>query len=163
MLSRVWRACEEARQDAEPTRVAQDPAITKPLVAPAVSADIGKPDKQPVTDSNTGFDRDVDTRYWERCLSDAERAEQNWRRRGRQIVQIYRNEGVGTNTPRSSKSAGGQHFNILFANTEVMLPAIYAKPPTPVVRSRFIQARKLIPIMPPPMTGPGGPMPMQPG
>src|SRR5215831_13790846 len=112
MLFRPWRACEEARQDAEPTRVAQDPAITKPLTAPAVSADIGKPDKPPVTDGNSGYDRDVDARYWERCLSDAERAEQNWRRRGRQIVQIYRNEGVGTSSPKSSKNAGGAYFDI---------------------------------------------------
>ena len=92
-------------------------------------------------------------------MSDSERAEQTWRRRGREIVTIYRNEGPGTASPKSSKNAGGQHFNILFANTEVMLPAIIAQPPTPVVKSRFIQSRKMVPVMPPPPPmGPPGPM-----
>jgi len=130
-----------------------------------------RPDQQPITDG-TPDDRGVDRKYWERCLSDAERAEQNWRRRGREIVQIYRNDGPGTSSPKSSKNAGGAYFDILFANTEVMLPAVYSKPPTPVVKSRFIQARKLVPMMPPQMPppmpppspvdlggGPGGPSP----
>jgi len=148
--------------------VAQDAAITKTLAAPAPSVDSGRPDKPPVTDS--GPDREVDKQYWERCLSDAERAEQNWRRRGREIVQIYRNEGPGTSSPKSVKNAGGSYFNILFANTEVMLPAVYSKPPTPVVKSRFIQSRKLVPVMPPqmpvmppPMPGPVGGPPGPPG
>ena len=36
---------------------------------------------------------DVDTAYWIACLEDAERAEHNWRNRGREIIQIYRNDG----------------------------------------------------------------------
>ena len=136
--------------------MARDPDITKPPVEPS-TAEIGRPNV-PQDEPEGGFEREVDRKEWETRLSDAERAEQNWRRRGREIVGIYRNEGPGTSSPRSSKNAGGQHFNILFANTEVMLPAIYAKPPTPVVRSRFIQARKMVPI-PPPMP----PMGMAPG
>ena len=38
-------------------------------------------------------------------------------------------------------------FNILYANTEVMLPAAYSKPPDPVVKSRFV---KKSPPDPPP-------------
>lgn len=135
--------------------VARDPEITKPDVPTPPSPEIGKPDAAP---DEGGQQREVDRAYWERCLADAERAEQNWRRRGREIVQIYRNEGPGTQSPKSAKNAGGQHYNILFANTEVMLPALYTQPPTPVVRSRYIQARKMIPV-PPPM-GPMGMPPM---
>ena len=35
---------------------------------------------------------DVDTSFWERALADAERAEKDWRTRGREIVQIYRGD-----------------------------------------------------------------------
>jgi hypothetical protein len=140
--------------------VVQDPAIRNPPPADTISAEIGKPDKAP---TDAGYDRAVDPRYWEQCLADAERAEQPFRRRGREIVQIYRNEGPGTSSPKSPKNAGGQHYNLLYANTEVMLPAIYQKPPSPVVRSRFIQARKMVPIAPPmpmiPSMGPGAPPP----
>ena len=126
--------------------MAVDPDL-KPQPTEPSQAETGKPNAAPPEDrENTGADREVDRKYWEQCLSDAERAEQNWRRRGREIVGIYRNEGPGTSSPRSAKNAGGQHFNILYPNTEVMLPAIYAKAPTPVVRSRFIQARKMAPV-----------------
>jgi hypothetical protein len=136
--------------------VARDPEIANPPVEPSL-AETGKPNTaEPEVSSDQ---REVDRAYWEQCLSDAERAEQNWRRRGRDIVGIYRNEGPGTQSPRSGKNAGGQHFNILFANTEVMLPAVYSNPPTPVVRSRFIQSRKMVPVPPPPMMPPMGLMP----
>ena len=149
--------------------MARDPEITRPPVEPS-TAEIGRPN-QPVDEPRNGAEpRDVDRKYWETCLADAERAEQTWRRRGREIVTIYRNEGPGTQSPKSAKNAGGQHFNILFANTEVMLPAIYTKPPTPVVRSRFIQARKMVPVAPPmmppmapPMDPMGGPPMLPPG
>jgi len=133
--------------------VAVDPDL-KPQPTEPSQAETGKPNAAPI-EGKEGDDREVDRRYWEQCLSDAERAEQNWRRRGREIVGIYRNDGPGTSSPRSARNAGGQHFNILYPNTEVMLPAVYAKPPTPVVRSRFIQARKMIPAPPPPMMPPG--------
>ena len=140
--------------------MARDPDLTPQPTEPS-QVEIGKPNVAP-PEPNEGEDaeREVDRKYWETCLADAERAEQTWRRRGREIVGIYRNEGPGTSSPRSAKNAGGQHYNILYANTEVMLPAIYAKPPEPVVRSRFIQARKMVPVPPPPMMPPmGGMMP----
>ena len=31
-------------------------------------------------------------RFWEKALADAERAEKDWRARGREIVQIYRGD-----------------------------------------------------------------------
>ena len=96
---------------------------------------------------------EVDTKYWIACLEDAERAEHNWRNRGREIIQIYRNDG---NIGKKGRAADGPiHFNVLFANTEVMLPAIYSKPPAPVVRSRFTKITQ--PLVPPPgLLPPGG-------
>jgi len=107
---------------------------------------------------------EVDKAYWIACLEDAERAEHNWRNRGREIIQIYRNDG---NIGKKGRASDGPiHFNVLFANTEVMLPAIYTKPPQPVVRSRFTKiTQPLAPppgILPPGMAPPGAP-PLPPG
>jgi hypothetical protein len=155
--------------------MAQDPDL-KPAPAVATgSTDAGKPDQAPtgdMTDDPYGGVGEVDISYWIDCLDDAERAEQDWRRRAREIVQIYRNE---TRSARNGKwQPGPVTFNILYANTEVMLPAIYQKPPQPVVRSRFVKVMPPPPPMPPPGMGlpplgppgmslpPGGP-PLPPG
>ena len=101
---------------------------------------------------------EVDTSFWERALSDCERAERNWRIRGREIVQMYRGD-IPISRPKANKTGrsftyygpqNSSNFNILYANTEVMLPAVYAKPPDPVVRSRFVK-KSAAPPMPPPM------------
>ena len=124
---------------------------------------------------------DVDTSFWEKALADAERAEKDWRTRGREIVQIYRGD-IPITRPKTGKSGSASYasrvnqsstFNILYANTEVMLPAAYAKPPDPVVRSRFVK-KSAVPQPPPPPPiipggfglpppGMGGPSPMPPG
>lgn len=136
--------------------MAQDPDL-KPAPVDAGSPDSGKPDRQLAADTEadpySGVE-DVDISYWIDCLDDAERAEQDWRRRAREIVQIYRNE---SRSARSGKwQPGPITFNILYANTEVMLPAIYQKPPQPVVRSRFTKVATP-PPMPPMMPGMGAP------
>ena len=121
--------------------------------------DPNKPDVAAGTDPY-----DVDTSFWEKALADAERAEKDWRSRGREIVQIYRGDIPITRpkTGRASRSmnyAGPQNsstFNILYANTEVMLPAAYAKPPDPVVRSRFVKKSAVPAPPPPPPIIPGG-------
>ena len=119
--------------------MAKDPQIDQPPVTPD-SVAATKPDKQDGPGSGIGDDGyagidQVDKKYWLDCLEDAERAEQDWRRRGREIIQLYRNE---TRNSRNNRwVAGSITFNVLYANTEVMLPAIYQRPPQPVVRSRF--------------------------
>ena len=92
----------------------------------------------------------------------------DWRSRGRDIIKIYRNDGTTTalNKPRKNSDIV---FNVLFSNTEVMLPNIYARPPQPVVRSRFAKKSAppppLCPPMPPPMglPPPGAPSGPPPG
>lgn len=137
--------------------MAVDPSIEKPDVAPGPPAEAGKPDQQidpgKIDDPNLG----IDPKYWLQCLDDAERAEADWRKRGREIIQIYRNDSGNQTTQNAkgkSKGFGGRvTFNILFANTETMLPAIYTKPPEPVVKSRFTTPGH--PFAPPAL--PGGP------
>ena len=134
--------------------MAQDPQITEVPVT-IESPERGKPDVQESGDdpySGAQYDEPIDKAYWIACLSDAERAEETWRKRGREIVQIYRNDGKAMRTGRTAQ--GDVIFNILYANTEVMLPAVYQKPPKPVVRSRFTRSAE-----PPPMPMP---MPMPP-
>jgi hypothetical protein len=69
----------------------------KPVVAPTTSAEIGKPD-QPSFSTEKDETAEVDTKFWERALADAERAERDWRQRGREIIRIYRNDGYYTST-----------------------------------------------------------------
>src|SRR5262245_60676118 len=114
--------------------MAIDPDLLPPPEA-AESVQSTKPDDLPAADdpySGQQYDPPFDKKYWLACLSDAERAEEKWRQRGRQIIQIYRNET--TNARTGQKQTGGITFNVLYANTEVMLPAVYQKPPKPVVR-----------------------------
>src|SRR5262245_35161784 len=148
----------------------QDPSIVNPAVATPPSAEIGQPDQPNVIDAEVpgeyaGTDPGkIDRKYWIACLDDAERAERDWRQRAKDIIEIYRNEGRN----RSGKLTNGPvTFNILYANTEVTLPAIYQKPPQPVVRSRFVkasapQAMPMPPMMPPPGMMPPGMPPTQP-
>jgi hypothetical protein len=129
------------------------------------------PDKPDVAASDP---TDVDISFWEKALADAERAEKDWRTRGREIVQIYRGDipitrpkagRTGTAT-RYSGPQNSSTFNILYANTEVMLPAAYSKPPDPVVRSRFVKKSAVPTPPPPPPIVPGGfglPPPPPPG
>jgi hypothetical protein len=113
-----------------------------PQVSP-LSPEGQNPDKPEIAASDP---MELDTSFWERALSDAERAEKDWRVRGREIVQIYRGDIPITrpkagklSTVSTSRLSQSSVFNILYANTEVMLPAAYSKPPDPVVRSRFVK------------------------
>jgi len=134
----------------------------RPIVAPTLSAEGGKPDVPPVVPQEPQpDDEQVDKAYWERCLVDAERAEKDFRTRGREIIKIYRNDGSTVPMTGNRRKNSDIVFNILFSNTEVMLPNIYAIPPQPVVRSRFVKkSAPPQPMMPPPMMA--GPPPMGP-
>ena len=126
------------------------------------NADIRSPegDDPNKPDISASDPKEVDTSFWEKALADAERAEKDWRGRGREIVQIYRGDipitrpKAGRN--RATQMSGSSTFNILYANTEVMLPAAYSKPPDPVVRSRFVKKSAVPTPPPPPPIIPGG-------
>jgi hypothetical protein len=124
----------------------QDPDINvQPNAAPSVAST--KPDKVevPATTPDSAEQPPFDMKYWLTCLEDSERAEQNWRVRGREVITIYRNESKNPQARAKKSNSGGITFNILYANTEVMLPAIYQNPPKPVVRSRFTSPSSMPP------------------
>ena len=145
-----------------------------PRVSPT-SPEGDAPDKPDIAATDP---MEVDTGFWEKALADAERAERDWRTRGREIVQIYRGD-IPITRPKAGRSSGATSyasrqntsstFNILYANTEVMLPAAYSKPPDPVVRSRFVKKSAAPPLPPPPpivpapMPPPGLGSPLPPG
>ena len=69
---------------------------------------------------------DATVSYWLTEIKDARKREKAFRKDGTDILDIY----DGTN----QKSVP---FNILFSNTETLLPAIYSAIPIPVVQRRF--------------------------
>lgn len=71
-------------------------------------------------------------KYWLEQIRLASKREETWRKRGNKVIERYRAE----------KSSKGSKFNILWANTEILKPAVYAKPPKPDVRRRHKRAPK---------------------
>ena len=142
--------------------MARDPAL-EPIPEPNPNAG-SAPDRQPIDladDAQTNPEDEIDKKYWEQCLADGERAEADWRSRGRDIIKIYRNDGSTYQSIGKKRLTANQTFNILYSNTEVMAPAVYAKPPAPVVRSRFVKkSTPPLPLPPPPPMLPPGAPPM---
>ena len=71
--------------------------------------------------------------YWHIELENADKTEEEWRRRSRKVIERYRDErnidtyGIGAE----------KKFNILWANTETLKGALFAKMAKPDVRRRF--------------------------
>lgn len=64
--------------------------------------------------------------YWLNEIAAAKKREKDYREDGERIIKIYDGQKADT-TP----------FNILFSNTETLLPALYSAVPRPVVQRRF--------------------------
>ena len=72
------------------------------------------------------------SKYWQMELDAADAAEDDWRRRGHQVVERYRDErNVNVLTDYDKK------FNILWSNTETLKGALFAKMAKPDVRRSF--------------------------
>jgi hypothetical protein len=69
---------------------------------------------------------DAAVTYWLNEISAAKKREKDYRKEGRRILEIYEGEKPNE-TP----------FNILYSNTETLLPALYSAVPRPVVQRRF--------------------------
>jgi hypothetical protein len=72
--------------------------------------------------------------YWNSQEKIALKGERQWRKRGQAIVKRYRDErgnetGTGTTTLH--------RFNILWSNTQTLLPVLYGRTPKPDVQRRF--------------------------
>ncbi len=71
-------------------------------------------------------DPDATVGFWLKEIKDARTREKSFRTDGERILKIY--DGTNQSTVP---------FNILFSNTETLLPAIYSAVPRPVVQRRF--------------------------
>src|SRR3954469_8199281 len=67
-----------------------------------------------------------EVKVWLEDISGARRREKQWRQDGQEIRDIY-----------DGKMKDEIPFNILFSNTETLLPALYNSTPRPVVQRRF--------------------------
>lgn len=67
-------------------------------------------------------------KMWLTAIAAASKDEDAWRKEGDEILQIYRSE-----EEERSQTA----FNILYSNTETLLPALYNSTPVPDIRRRY--------------------------
>lgn len=67
-----------------------------------------------------------EVRHWLGEISSAKRREKDFRKDGEEVIAIY-----------SGEKSDEIPFNILFSNTETLLPALFSQTPRPVVQRRF--------------------------
>ena len=66
---------------------------------------------------------------WIAALGASEKFQKKWLDRSRRIARRYEREGETTQARR--------RFSMLWSNTQTITPALYARPPVPVVTRRF--------------------------
>jgi hypothetical protein len=71
-------------------------------------------------------------KYWLGEIAAAGKREKDFRKEGKRILEIY-----------SGKKKDSIPFNILYSNTETLMPALYSAQPRPVVQRRFKDADPL--------------------
>jgi hypothetical protein len=65
--------------------------------------------------------------WWFKEMAAAENREKNWKKEAKEVVGIY----------ESAETAQDNEYNILYSNTETLLPALYSNTPRPVVKRRY--------------------------
>jgi hypothetical protein len=86
-----------------------------------------------------------DVQSWLDRITKARNKEQSWRDRAKKIINIYRDDkSLSDSTSTSPRKDGDSEycFNILYANTETLLPALFSAPPKPDVRNRYLTQNK---------------------
>lgn len=79
-------------------------------------------------------DSAVTPAFWVQHIEAYERASSEWSTRGKKIVKRYRDERSGTADGKRIK------YNVLWANTQTLMPALYARNPKPDIARRFKDA-----------------------
>lgn len=94
--------------------------------------DIFKKIKETINDSVQKMTRDDEVKTWLNDLEDAGKREKHWRDQAQRVTEIYEQ------ARKSSDAEGGGNaaFNILYANTETLSPAVYNNVPRPVVKRK---------------------------
>jgi hypothetical protein len=84
------------------------------------------------TRKDAGKGPGADVKLWVDAIAIQDREEEAWRKAAQETIETYRDEKQG-----KANGNRGKRFNILFANIETQLPAIYNSAPAPDVRRRF--------------------------
>jgi len=84
-----------------------------------------------------GEGEDATVRYWLKEWDAADKAEKTWRERVKRITERYREDDE-----RKADDVGSR-VNILWANTQILAPALYSATPKPDVRRRYRDADPL--------------------
>ena len=79
------------------------------------------------TPADAGADEAGTVRMWLDALELARKTEDDWRGKAEKAVGRYRDE----------KQSFAKRFNILYANTQILLPSLYNSTPIPDVRRRY--------------------------
>lgn len=90
-----------------------------------------KPDLDPLAGPEGGSKGRRLAAYWHEQIKKVDEKQKNWIKRGLAIEKRYRDER------NLSEEEGQRRANYLWANTQIMFPAIYGKCPTPIVDRRF--------------------------
>lgn len=70
--------------------------------------------------------------YWKDQINTLDQAQSRWVKRGNDIIKRFRDE-------RNRASEEGQRrMNLLWANIKILKPAVYGKPPVPIIERRFL-------------------------
>ncbi len=72
--------------------------------------------------------------FWRAQIQSAEQWSNQWRTRGHKIVDRYRDADRTVDTGKSDKESRAR-YNILYSNTDTMLPVLYSEIPRPEVRA----------------------------
>jgi hypothetical protein len=80
--------------------------------------------------------------YWVGEITAAMKREGRYRKTARDVVQVYEGKAA-FDTSSEEEDKESVSFNILYSNTETLLPALYNSTPRPVVQRRFKDADPL--------------------
>lgn len=99
--------------------------------------------------SNNQDDESSEDRFnvqsWLNKIGKARKKEQKWRERAKKCIKIYRDDDSSTDeNARSYRTYDDNDtsFNILWANIETLLPALFSAVPNPDVRNRYLSQDK---------------------
>jgi L-rhamnose mutarotase len=88
--------------------------------------------KDTVDETVAKLQRDAESKKWLDAIDDAMKREKAWRTKAAPVVDLFEQE-------KSTAENGGDvaDFNILYANTETLSPAVYNNTPRPVVKRKI--------------------------
>jgi len=73
---------------------------------------------------------------WAKEIDLSKKRDEDYLKEGKTINKRYRNEAKAADRGSNSQGGASQQFNILWANTETICPALYAQSPRPDIRRR---------------------------